>query len=89
MELNSFDHKYVRILDIWGNTFEGLTVTFPAGYGLHVFDRDEDSIRIENHFIFATDINEDNYGFWKTFIEESFEEARIWVPSELISIHKN
>ena len=58
MELNSFDHKYVRILDIWGNTFEGLAVTFPAGYGLHVFDRDEESIRIEDYYIFASDIKE-------------------------------
>ena len=58
MEIKSFDHKHVRILDLWGNTFEGLAVTFPAGYGLHVFDRDEDSIRIEDHYIFDSDIKE-------------------------------
>lgn len=58
MDLKLYDHKYVRILDAWGNTYEGLAVTFPAGYGLHVFDRDEDSIRIEDYYIFASDIKE-------------------------------
>lgn len=58
MKINSFDHKYVRIFDLWGNTFEGLAITFPAGYGLHVFDRDEESIRIEDYYIFASDIKE-------------------------------
>ena len=56
--LNLYDHKHVRIVDIWGHTFVGLAVTYPAGYGLHVFDRDEDSIRIEDCHIFASDIKE-------------------------------
>ena len=58
MNLKPFDHKHVHVVDIWGHIFEGLAVTYPAGYGLHVFDRDEESIRIEDYYIFASDIKE-------------------------------
>ena len=66
MNLKDYDSKHVRIIDKWGNQFTGLADYYHAEYGLHVFNREEESIRIwdnhssgpdaKNYYIFASDI---------------------------------
>ena len=56
MNLFEYQDKYVRVTDKWGNVFEGIASGFPAGYGLHEFDRDEESVNVAGHQIFESDI---------------------------------
>ena len=74
MELSKYDNKLIRITDRWDDTFVGFAETFPSGYGLHEFGREEESIKMPgNYYIFEGDIKK---------IEEltTYEEAVETIP---------
>lgn len=56
MELFKYEDKLVRVTDKWGYTYSGVAETFPSGYGLHEYGREEESIEIGDAVIFAGDI---------------------------------
>ena len=58
MNLYQYEDKIVRVVDVDGRAFTGVAVSFPADYGFHEFDRDEESIRIGDYQLFESDIAE-------------------------------
>ena len=56
MNLFKYEDKLVRITDKEGYSFTGIAETFPPGYGLHEFNREEESIKIGEYQIFESDI---------------------------------
>ena len=56
MNLLSYEHKIVRVIDVDGRVFTGIPVSFPADYGFHEFNRDEESIKIGDYQLFESDI---------------------------------
>ena len=58
MNLFSYEHKIVRVIDVDGRVFTGIPVSFPADYGFHEFNRDEESIKIGDYQLFESDIAE-------------------------------
>ena len=54
--LSRYDHKQVKVTTVFGKVFTGVGEVYPAGYGLHVFDRAEQSIRVKGCHIFQSDI---------------------------------
>ena len=56
MDLSRYDRKKVRIRTEDGKIFAGRAAAYPSGYGLHEFDRPEESIRIRNVYIFLSEI---------------------------------
>lgn len=56
MTLSTYDNKLVRVIGRWGEVFVGFSDSYPAGYGLHEFDREEESIKIGDYMIFESDI---------------------------------
>lgn len=56
MKLFKYEDKLVRITDKTGYIFTGIAETFPPGYGLHEFNREEESIKIQDYMIFESDI---------------------------------
>ena len=55
-DLYQFEDKIVRVNDKWGHTFTGVAVSFPPDYGMHEFNRDEKSIKLNDYMIFESDI---------------------------------
>ncbi len=58
MNLYQYEGKIVRVVDVDGRAFTGVPVAFPADYGFHEFNRDEESIKIEDYQLFESDIAE-------------------------------
>jgi predicted GNAT family N-acyltransferase len=58
MYLSQYEGKIVRVIDVGGRAFTGVPVAFPADYGFHEFNRDEESIKIEDYQLFESDIVE-------------------------------
>ena len=58
MYLSQYEGKIVRVIDVGGRAFTGVPVAFPADYGFHEFNRDEESIKIEDYQLFESDIAE-------------------------------
>ena len=54
--LSRYSDKRIRLVTKDGEVFTGVGEVFPSGYGLHVFDRAEESILIDGVHIFLTDI---------------------------------
>ena len=54
--LSRFENKRIEITTEDGSVFTGIAEVFPSGYGLHVFDRAEESILIDGLYIFKSDI---------------------------------
>ena len=48
MKLKKYDNKCVRILDIFGNEYEGNCVYNDREYNYHEFGRDEECLQILN-----------------------------------------
>ena len=51
-----YDNKRVRITTEQGDVFTGIADVCSSGYGLHEFDRMEESLRIDDRQIFRSDI---------------------------------
>ena len=58
MNLDQYEGKIVRVIDVDGRAFTGVAVSFPADYGFHEFNRDEESVKIEDYQLFESDIAE-------------------------------
>ena len=56
MNLYQYDGKIVRVIDVDGRAFTGTAISFPADYGFHEFDRDEESIKMGDYQLFESDI---------------------------------
>ena len=56
--LYQYEGKIVRAIDVDGRAFTGVAVSFPADYGFHEFNRDEESVRIGDYQLFASDLAE-------------------------------
>ena len=54
--LSRFEKKRIEITTVDGAVFTGVAEVYPSGYGLHVFDRAEESILIDDIHIFKSDI---------------------------------
>ncbi len=54
--LQRFQDKEVRITTEDGAVFTGIAEVFPSGYGLHEFDREEESIQLDDVLLFKSDI---------------------------------
>lgn len=58
MNLSKYDGRIVRVYDIDGYIFTGTASVSPAEYGLHEFNREEESLQINCYQIFESDIKE-------------------------------
>ena len=67
MKLFKYENKLIRVTDKQGYTFTGIAETFPPDYGLHEFNREEESIKIQDYMIFESDI--EKVEFLPTFKE--------------------
>ena len=56
MHLFQYEGRIVRVVDADGRAFTGIPVSFPAEYGLHEFDREEESLRLNDYQLFESDI---------------------------------
>lgn len=56
MNLYQYEGKIVRVIDVDGRTFTGVAVSFPADYGFHEFNRDEESVKLQDYQLFESDI---------------------------------
>lgn len=56
MDLLKFDEKYVRVKDIYGNSYEGVADYYDACYSSHEYDADEDMVRIGEDLIWESQI---------------------------------
>lgn len=56
MHLSQYEGKIVRVIDVDGRTFTGVAVSFPADYGFHEFNRDEESVKLQDYQLFESDI---------------------------------
>lgn len=56
MDLTPFQDRLVRIRDKWNHTFTGTADVFPAEYGFHEYNREEEAVRIGVNIIFEGDI---------------------------------
>ena len=54
--LTRFDGKRITVTTEDGSVFTGIAEVLPSGYGLHEFDRSEESIRIDDTYIFHSQI---------------------------------
>ena len=72
MNLSSYDGKYVRLTDQWGDTFTGHAEHQSADYCFHEYGVDEEGLRVEGCIIYASQI---------TFVKE----ARMCGTAELFT----
>lgn len=57
MNLTKFDQKYIRLTDVWGETFEGMAEHCSAELCLHEYgDIDEDALKIGGYLIYASQV---------------------------------
>ena len=54
--LSRYDKKRVRVTLYDGEVLSGAATHYAPGYGLHVFDREEESLLVGSTFVFKTDI---------------------------------
>jgi len=58
MRLSQYEGKIVRVIDVDGRAFTGVPVSFPAEYGFHEFNREEESVKLNNYQLFESDIDQ-------------------------------
>ena len=51
-----YQDKEVQITTVDGAVFTGIAEVLPSGYGLHEFDREEESIQLDDVILFKSDI---------------------------------
>ena len=54
--LQRYQNKQVRITTEDGAVFTGIAEVLPSGWGLHEFDREEESIQLDDVILFKSDI---------------------------------
>ena len=55
-ELFSYEEKPVRVTDREGRKITGIAESFPSGYGLHEYNREEEGLQVGEYILFASDI---------------------------------
>ena len=73
MKLFKYQDKLVRVTDDQGYVFTGVADTFPPGYGLHEYNREEEGLQIGDYVIFEGDIE-------KVEFLPTYEEAVAAIP---------
>ena len=73
MKYFKYDEKCVRVTDTDGNVITGVADSFPSGYGLHEFGREEEGVQVGGYTLFERDIA-------KIEILPTFEEAVAAIP---------
>ncbi len=68
-----YEQKLIRLIDDQGNEFTGVADTFPAGYGLHEYGKEEEGIQLGEYVIFRSQIKE-------VHILPTYEEAVKSIP---------
>ena len=58
MHLSQYEDKIVQATDRWGKVYTGVASSFPPAYGFHEFDREEESIKLNDFQLFASDLAE-------------------------------
>lgn len=78
--LYQYEGKIVRVIDVDGRAFTGIPVAFPADYGFHEFNRDEESIKLNDYQLFESDIAEIRVlsGFALLRATETWQRAGAW-----------
>ena len=56
MKLSRYDNQLIQVTDRGGKVFTGIADSYPAGYGLHEYNREEESFRFGMYFVFESDI---------------------------------
>ena len=56
MDLSQYQDKIVRVVDQGGRSFTGIASAYPAEYGLHEFDREEESVKLNDYQLFESDM---------------------------------
>ena len=56
MDLFSYEDKTVRVTDSEGRKITGIAVSFPSGYGLHEYNREEEGLQVGEYILFKSDI---------------------------------
>ena len=55
-DLFSYEGKLVRVTDQEGRKITGTAVSFPSGYGLHEYNREEDGLQVGEYVLFKSQI---------------------------------
>lgn len=78
--LYQYEGRIVRVIDVDGRAFTGIPVAFPAEYGFHEFNRDEESIKLNDYQLFESDIAEIRVlsGFALLRAAETWQRAGAW-----------
>ena len=58
MHLSQYEDKIVQATDRWGKVYTGVASSFPPAYGFHEFNREEESIKLNDFQLFASDLAE-------------------------------
>lgn len=56
MDLSQYQDKIVCVVDQAGRSFTGIASAYPSEYGLHEFDREEESVKLNDYQLFESDI---------------------------------
>ena len=55
-DLFSYEDKPVRVTDTEGRKITGVASSFPSGYGLHEYNREEEGLQVGEYTLFESDI---------------------------------
>ena len=55
-DLFSYEDKPVRVTDREGRKITGIAESFPSGYGLHEYNREEEGLQVGEYVIFKSQI---------------------------------
>ena len=72
-ELFQYQDKLVRVTDDRGRTFTGVAESFPAAYGIHEYNREEEGLQMGDYVIFKSDI-------MKVEVLPTYEEVQRTIP---------
>lgn len=77
MDLSQYQDKIVRVVDQDGRSFTGIASAYPSEYGLHEFDREEGSVKLNDYQLFESDIAtiEELSGFSVLRATETWQQA--------------
>ena len=56
MDFFIYEEKTVRVTDREGRKITGIAESFPSGYGLHEYNREEEGLQVGEYVLFESDI---------------------------------
>ena len=57
-DLFSYEDKLVRVTDQEGRKITGIAVSFPSGYGLYEYNREEEGLQVGEYVLFQSQIKQ-------------------------------